>query len=67
MALSTNQRIFIHDAEQCGLDIDYGYSGKYMYGRCCPAVYVGNFDELETVSVVCVDNNGLGLVVYAMF
>lgn len=67
MALSTNQRIFVHDAEQCGLDIDYGYSGKHMYGQCCPAVYVDNYHELKTGSMVCVDNMGLGFVVYAMF
>ena len=67
MKLTVNQKQFFIEALRSGLDVDFTYSGKHMYGRTCPAVFVDNFHELKTGAVVCVDNLGLGYVVYAMF
>jgi len=70
MPLSENQQIFVDDAECHGLEVDYSYSGRGMYGKCCPAVrvdYRDEFDEECTEAAFSVDNMGLGWVVYARF
>ncbi|RII28380.1 MAG: hypothetical protein CXR31_00340 [Geobacter sp.] len=65
-ALTMNQRLFIEDAEKAGLTIDYDYSGKFMNGYRCPAVYVDSYHQVETDAYVCMDNWGKRFVVYAM-
>ncbi len=62
---SQNQLQFIDDAENCGLDIDYGYSGRGMYGDTCPAVRIDHPSEIITKAKWVMDGMGLGVVVYA--
>lgn len=63
--LSENQQEFVRDAESQGLDVDYTYSGRFMYGQRCPCVKVDNVHSLKTDANVSVDSLGLGFVVYA--
>ncbi|RII26747.1 MAG: hypothetical protein CXR31_10090 [Geobacter sp.] len=65
--LSANQFRFVVDALASGFDVDFTFSGRHMTGRCCPASYVNNFNDLITDAVVCRENSELGLVVYAMY
>lgn len=65
MIYSKNQLQFIEDAENCGLDIDYGYSGRGMYGDTCPAVRIDHPSEITTTAKWVMDGMGLGVVVYA--
>ena len=62
---SNNQLQFIDDAENCGLDIDYGYSGRGMFGDTCPAVRIDHPSEITTKAKWVMDSMGLGVVVYA--
>lgn len=62
---SINQLQFIEDAENCGLDVDYGYSGRGMYGNTCPAVRLDHPNEITTTAKWQMDSMGLGVVVYA--
>lgn len=62
---SKNQLKFIKDAENCGLDIDYGYSGRGMFGDTCPAVRIDHPSEITTKAKWVMDGMGLGVVVYA--
>lgn len=65
--LTGNQFQFVVEAEEQGLEVDYHYSGRGMYGRYCPAVRIDN-DELTRVKFtadVWRDNMGLGWVLYA--
>jgi hypothetical protein len=64
--LSENQHQFLADAANCYADVDFGYSGRGMYGRLCPAVTV--YDRTFSTSAnVCEDSMGLGVVIYAKF
>ena len=36
--LSESQKKFVRKAKREGLRVDYGYSGRFMYGRKCPSV-----------------------------
>jgi hypothetical protein len=65
MIYSKNQLQFIDDAQNCGLDIDYGYSGRGMFGDTCPAVRIDHPSEITTKAQWVMDNMGLGVVVYA--
>jgi hypothetical protein len=63
--LSDNQKVFVEDAENAGLEVDHTYSGRFMYGKCCPAVRVDSPHEFQTSAEgVRWDNMGLGFVVY---
>lgn len=65
--LTGNQHRFVVEAEEQGLEVDYTYSGRGMFGRCCPSVRISD-DELTSVGFsadVCRDNMGLGWVIYA--
>lgn len=63
---TTNQKRFIKIAEKSGLEIDYGYSGRGMYGKTCPAVRVDSLSEWEgNPHKFQIDNMGLGYVIYA--
>lgn len=65
--LSENQRQFVKDAEECELDVDYNYSGRGMYGARCPAVRVGQANDIATKAKVSTDSMGRGMVVYAPY
>lgn len=63
--LSEKQKKFVELCEAEGLEIDYDYSGRGMYGKTCPAVRVDGLDELSfNPNKYCVDNMGRGYVVY---
>lgn len=64
---SDNQRRFIADAEDEGLDIDYGYSGRGMYGDYCPAVRCDSHNDLHTKANTKIDSMGKGIVIYAEY
>lgn len=63
--LSANQAKFCNDAEDEGLEIDFMYSGRGMYGRYCPAVRLDRGERFGTKAKVSEDGMGLGSVVYA--
>jgi len=67
MDLSDNQHKFVEDAVAAGLEIDWNYSGRGMYGKGCPAVRVGEYEEFETTSRCSKDRLGLGTVYYARY
>lgn len=66
-AYSPNQLQFIADAKACGLEVDHSYSGRGMYGDCCPAVRVEYMSELTTTANWTHDNMGRGWVMYAQY
>jgi hypothetical protein len=65
--LSENQQLFVEDAEAQGHEVDYAYSGRGMYGRCCPAVTVDRAGTFGTKAETLSDSMGLGFVVYARY
>ena len=62
--LSKNQKKFVADAEKQGFEVDYSYSGRFMFGKLCPAVRC-NVGEFGTQAEINTDNMGLGVVIYA--
>lgn len=64
-SLSANQKQFVEDAEAQELDVDFGYSGRGMYGKTCPAVRVNSTSEFVTAATYKTDQMGKGLVMYA--
>jgi hypothetical protein len=64
--LSPNQKKFVRSAEKAGLDV-YSYSGRFMYGKECPAVTVDRHGGFKTSAQICWDNMGLQFVAYARF
>jgi hypothetical protein len=62
---SANQLRFIEEAEDDSLDIDYGYSGRGMFGDCCPSVTVGHTSDFSTSAKYQTDSMGLDIVMYA--
>lgn len=63
--LSPNQQQFVADALEQGFSVNYEYSGRGMYGRCCPAVTVASPSEFRTQAFTCWDQLGRNVVVYA--
>ena len=67
--LSKNQERFVHDVEAIGLEVDYEYSGRFMYGKTCPAVRLEDKVQLavfNTDANICTDQMGKhGFVVYS--
>jgi hypothetical protein len=63
--LSDNQKQFVRDAEEQGLEINWDYSGRGMFGKCCPAVMVDGLGEFHTTANYESDSMGLGFVIYA--
>ena len=63
--LSDNQKIFVDDAHEQGLKVDYDYSGRGMYGKTCPCVVVPNSSSFNTKARVSQDSMGLDIVIYA--
>lgn len=60
--LTREQKAFVKKAEKEGFEVKYSYSGRFMYGRKCPAVYcdAGEFGYRGAK----VDSMGRGIVVY---
>ena len=65
--LSDNQQQFVQDALDQGLEVDYGYSGRGMYGATCPAVRVKNIFSFNTSAGAKSDQMGKGYVIYAQY
>lgn len=63
--LSHNQISFVKDAMAHGLEVNYGYSGRGMEGRCCPAVSVGQYEDFDSDTDHSKDSMGMGTVYYA--
>lgn len=40
--LTSEQKKFVRKALREGFEVDYGYSGRFMYGRKCPSVTCSN-------------------------
>jgi hypothetical protein len=64
---SSNQLIFIEDAENTCYEIDYGYSGRGMYGDVCPCIRCESHNDLKTTADTRIDSMGLGIVIYAQY
>lgn len=66
--LTDNQVRFCMDAEDEGLDVDFTYSGRGMYGKLCPSVDMERGDDpFNTTAKTKQDSMGLGYVVYAQY
>lgn len=65
MKLSENQKLFVHDAENQDFEVDYTYSGRFMYGETCPSIIVSGMGEFGTKAETSWDNMALDFVVYA--
>lgn len=63
--LSDNQKRFVKDAEKEGKEVDFTYSGRFMYGEQCPSVRLDRGERFNTRAKVTEDSLGLGTVVYA--
>lgn len=63
--LSANQKKFVDDAETQGVEVDYTYSGRGMFGKCCPGVRLDDVGGFGTKAHTSSDSMGLGFVVYA--
>jgi len=63
--LSENQKRFIEDAEDFGLEVNYTYSGRGMFGDQCPAVEIDHAGDFGTKARTETDTMGLGYVIYA--
>ena len=62
--LTTEQKLFITDAQEQGLEV-HEYSGRGMHGRYCPAVTVDDpHNEFTTHAPITQDNLGKGYVLY---
>lgn len=62
--LSANQQVFVEDARMMDFDVDYTYSGRFMYGKQCPAVIIDSVGDFGTSADTLADNMGKGFVVY---
>ncbi len=65
--LSNNQIQFCVDAEEQGMDINFAYSGRGMFGKTCPAVSVDDREDFSSESKKKFDGMGRGYVVYAQY
>lgn len=64
---SKNQLQFIEDAEQTDFEIDYGYSGRGMFGDVCPCIRCDSHNDLKTKANTVMDSMGKGIVIYAQY
>lgn len=64
--LSDNQKMFCIDVDNAGIgDIDFTYSGRGMYGKCCPSIDVDSESDVKTDASYRTDSMGRGIVMYA--
>lgn len=61
--LSKKQKAFVRKAKKLELEVQYDYSGRFMYGKKCPAVYLDQFESFSFKGA-SMDQLGLGTVVY---
>jgi hypothetical protein len=65
-ALTDNQKMFCIDVDDAGIgDIDFTYSGRCMYGKCCPSIDVDSDGDFKTDARYRTDSMGRGIVMYA--
>lgn len=63
--LTNDQSIFVQEAKEAGLTIDYAYSGRHMYGKKCPSVVVEDVHSFRSAAKGTQwDNLGLRYVLY---
>jgi hypothetical protein len=62
--LTDKQRSFVRSAKKQGHVIDFNYSGRFMFGRMCPAVRVKYLDDFKGYNKYNRDQMGLGMIVY---
>jgi hypothetical protein len=67
LAYSENQLKFIEEADEQGLDIDYDYSGRGMYGDSCPSVTVEHTSDFKVTANYRTDSMGMDVVMYAQY
>jgi len=48
--LSVDQKLFVREAEEAGLTVDYSYSGRMMNGAACPSVSVDSLQSFRTAA-----------------
>ena len=65
LVYSANQLKFIEDAQEQGMELEYSYSGRCMYGDVCPAVRCDSINDFTTKSIKRMDSMGLGIIIYA--
>lgn len=46
--LTDDQKLFVREAEEAGLSIDYSFVGRFESGASCPAVKVGSLQSFRT-------------------
>lgn len=63
--LTVNQMTFVKDAVTQGVEVDFSYSGRGMYGKVCPAVRLDEFEAFGTKVEYSEDSMGKGRVLYA--
>lgn len=61
--LSESQKKFSRKAIKEGFEVDYGYSGRGMFGKLCPAVRLDRSADFGFKGASS-DSMGLGVVVY---
>lgn len=63
--LTAQQKKFVKAAERAGFSVRYDYSGRFMYGRRCPAVYLDRYQQNDFgFKGASSDSLGLGRVIY---
>lgn len=62
---SENQLLFIEDAKDAKGTIHFDYSGRGMYGDCCPALYCESHNDITTKAKTKIDSMGSDIVIYA--
>lgn len=65
--LTENQKAFIRAAKRRGLEVDYTYSGRCMFGARCPSVTLDRGEVFQPRAQHSRDSLGLGSVVYAPY
>lgn len=64
--LSDNQLQFVADVLAAELEVRWDYSGRGMFGRKCPAVYLKRDEQFSSSSETRMDSMGKGTVIYAV-
>ena len=62
--LTDKQKSFVKKCKKAGLEVDYTYSGRGMFGATCPSVVCKLEEFPGNPHIYSVDNMGLDYVVY---
>jgi hypothetical protein len=65
LAYSDNQLKFIEQVKSQGFQVEYDYSGRFMFGDVCPAVRVDDIADIRITASYSTDNMGMGYIIYA--